>query len=198
MRIVFGACCAPLSLPSDVLSQSSCDCAIEQPQPTCNCPVAKPPADLKKPPMTQPACLYSDLTIEPKQNDAHPKARSELSGLVLLDGGDRLIALSNEAVDDDGREFVLQVFEVDPDKPERSYKFKQDLHLYTAPQDDCTEADFEALTRRDDLAGGDYDLFAIASHSSDRKKQKSEDSYDKNRKRLTREGIKPCPARYQL
>lgn len=113
-------------------------------------------------------------------------ARAELSGVVLL--GRQLVTISNEGLDEDKREHKVQVFEGDP---AQGYRHSHD-ELLLDPPGSCEEADFEALARDGDT------LFAIASHSLDRSKQRPDSSYEKNRRRLTRDGIKFCEARDAL
>ena len=52
----------------------------------------------------------------------------------------------------------------------QGYVFKKDITLFEVPNNFCNEADFEGLTTRDG------DLFAITSHSRDRKKQADDSS----------------------
>ncbi|MBU1210184.1 MAG: DUF3616 domain-containing protein [Alphaproteobacteria bacterium] len=131
-----------------------------------------------------PECRRQDVRLE--RPDV-TKRHAELSGVVL--SGRQLITISNEGLDKDKRRHSVQIFEGDP---QSGFRHKRDAELFTADEDACGEADFEALARE----GETY--FAITSHSVNRKKQKPGHSYEKNRKRLTRKGIETCKARYQL
>jgi hypothetical protein len=113
--------------------------------------------------------------------------RAELSGIVLKD--DRLFTLSNEATDESGRQYSVQVFK---GAPESGYQYLADVLLYEVPAGACKEADFEALTRNGEV------FFAIGSHSVDRKKQNPDKTYEENRIRLTQAGIEKCKSRDEL
>ena len=136
-------------------------------------------------------CTCTDVKIAGKATEDRDEAedRAELSGVVVDKGKTRLIAIANEGFGPGKRDHALQIFEGDLAD---GYVFKQDITLFEVPEGLCNEADFEGLTRH----GGD--LFAITSHSRDRKKQDDDADYDENRKRLTAKGISGCPWRYQL
>jgi hypothetical protein len=112
--------------------------------------------------------------------------RSELSGVALAGG--KLIAVSNEGLGDHERSFVAQVFE---GNPETGYSHSHDEVIHE-PDGDCKEADFEALAQDGET------LFAIGSHSYDRKKQNENKPHEENFRRLTAAGISACKARDKL
>jgi hypothetical protein len=78
-----------------------------------------------------PACTCKDLNLTYEPNAKASEARSELSGVVLMEKGKRLIVISNEGVDSENRKHVAQIFEGDP---EHGYGFKQDALLFQAPK----------------------------------------------------------------
>jgi len=135
----------------------------------------------------EPTCQRTDVKLTVPF--AIEKGRTELSGLVLLDAARQLIAVSNEGIGDDKRDFVLQVYRGDPSQ---GYTWTRDALLFHAGEGMCKDADFEGLARGDGL------FFAITSHSRDRKKQDAKHTYEKNRKNLTVDGIDSCASRYQL
>lgn len=132
----------------------------------------------------EPACQRADARLTAPEIE---KGRTELSGVVVLDGGRRLIAISNEPVGKRG--FVLQFYDGDPSQ---GYALKRDATLFQPAEGTCKDADFEGLTRSGDL------FFAITSHSGDRRKQDSKLTYDENRESVKAGGIGHCASRYQL
>lgn len=136
-------------------------------------------------------CTCTNVKITGKATEDCDEAedRAELSGVVVDKDKTRLIAIANEGFGPGKRDHALQIFEGDL---AQGYVFKKDITLFEVPNNFCNEADFEGLTTRDG------DLFAITSHSRDRKKQADDSSYDENRKRLTAKGFSGCPWRYQL
>ncbi len=132
-----------------------------------------------------PRCDHAEVLLRasiPLNNN-----RAELSGIVLKD--DKLFTLSNEAIDEHGRQYTVQEFK---GAPESGYQYLRDVLLYEIAAGACKEADFEALTRNGDV------FFAIGSHSMNRKKQKTDNTYEKNRNNLSRAGIDMCESRDQL
>ncbi|WP_195930472.1 DUF3616 domain-containing protein [Hyphomicrobium album] len=114
--------------------------------------------------------------------------QAELSGVVLLDGGRKLIAVSNEGLGPDGRAYMAQVFEGDP---KDGYTHSHNERIYEP--DGCKEADFEALAQDDDT------LFVIGSHSQNRKKQNKNETRAENFRRLSADGIdEDCKSRDKL
>jgi hypothetical protein len=142
-------------------------------------------------PSTAQACTCREVEITGKTTEDRDEAedRAELSGVVVDKDKTRLIAIANEGFGSGKRNHALQIFE---GNLADGYVFKRDVTLFEVPEGLCNEADFEGLTRHGD------DLFAITSHSRDRKKQDDDADYDENRKRLTAKGISGCPWRYQL
>jgi hypothetical protein len=124
-------------------------------------------------------CKLSTLKLEAPDNSDD---RAELSGIVSRPG--LLIAISNEALDGVHK---VQVFE---GSPTAGYRLARDERL--AEPDGCEEADFEALAQDGEI------LYAIGSHSFDRKKQDKSISHKKNRRRLSDDNIKMCEARNKL
>jgi hypothetical protein len=134
-----------------------------------------------------PACTCRCETVDiagPSGED-----RAELSGLALIGGPNKFMAISNSPLGDDGRDAMLQIYEGDPSK---GYQWKKDVLLFRPQDGQCADADFEGLTAYGNL------YFAITSHSRDRKKQDKKITYAKNRKRLTAAGLDDCDARHQV
>jgi hypothetical protein len=134
-----------------------------------------------------PAGIPVALNYTPPSEEKLHDNRAELSGVVLKD--DLLLTLSNEALDRDERIHSIQVFKGSPDT---GYSSKPDIVLFEASPGACKGADFEGLTRNGDV------YFAITSHSLNRVSQSPKNSYETNRRNLTREGVAACDSRHQL
>ena len=130
-------------------------------------------------------CRLTDIRIDIPAAAA-TKQRAELSAVVAR--GDQLFLLSNEALDKDERQHMVQVFR---GRPETGYTFVRDVLLLDA-DGKCSEADFEALT-----ASGDT-FFAITSHARDRKKISANRTLAENLDRLSADGINACGTRHSL
>jgi hypothetical protein len=114
-------------------------------------------------------CTCTNVKITGKATEDCDEAedRAELSGVVVDKDKTRLIAIANEGFGPGKRDHALQIFEGDL---AQGYVFKKDITLFEVRNNFCNEADFEGLTTRDG------DLFAITSHSRDRKKQADDSS----------------------
>jgi hypothetical protein len=117
------------------------------------------------------------------------KRRAELSGIALIDGEHKFLAVSNSTFDEHDRDTMLQIYE---GSPADGYTRTEDVTLFKPADGQCEDADFEGLTR-----SGEF-YFVIGSHSRDRKKQDKTVSYDENRARLTAAGVEYCSARNQI
>lgn len=102
------------------------------------------------------SCRLSDIRLD-IDADKMSKRRAELSGIVIR--RDELVVVSNEAIDKKKRKHMVQLYGGSPDA---GYRHTRDVLLMDAPED-CSEADFEALTSHGDT------IFAITSHSIDGK-----------------------------
>ena len=118
-----------------------------------------------------------------------PERRSELSGAVVV--GKKLFAISNEGTGKRARNHVIQIFSKDD---EGRYVFQRDEEFLTgAKSDKCREdADFEAMTH----FGGR--LYAITSHSRNRKNPAKAKSLAKLRKRLSMDKVRACSIRSKI
>lgn len=140
-------------------------------------------------PLARAEDLSCSLTSIPLVTDFPASdQRAELSAVVVEQ--DRLITLSNEAIDHKKREHSLQIFR---GSVSSGYRFDHDEPIFRAQKGTCAEADFEGLT-----SGGGY-YFAISSHSRlSAKRAKSSWSEKKLLNKLGDESDGVCSSRYQL
>jgi hypothetical protein len=132
-----------------------------------------------------PMCHIEELELRGTPDSI--ETRSELSA-VAIHGG-YLLVLSNAPIGPAENYHALQIFEsVDS----RAFRWVRDEIIYRPSDNDCADADFEAMSLDDDH------LYVVGSHSSVHKKLNADRSYQHNREILTNFERLTCAARYML